>query len=109
MIEILQALVVGIPVLLISVSTLLWIDFIFTVKGKAFLKAHPKLKSFSGEVIILIATLLLFVACSPMSFDDSFINWWSISFLIGDVVILLVLGRFKPKFVLDWDNEDKGD
>ena len=109
MIEILQALVVGIPVLLISVSTLLWIDFIFTVKGKAFLNAHSKLKGFSGEVVILIATLLLFVACSPMSFDDSFINWWSISFLIGDVVILLVLGRFKPKFVLDWDNEDKGD
>ena len=109
MIEILKALVVGIPVFLISMSTLLWIDFIFTVKGKSFLKAHPKLKGFSGEVIILIATLLLFVACSPMSFDNSFINWWSISFLIGDVVILLVLGRFKPKFVLDWDNEDKGD
>ena len=109
MIEILQALVVGIPVLLISVSTLLWIDFIFTVKGKSFLKAHPKLKGFSGEVIILIATLLLFVACSPMSFDDSFINWWTISFLNVDVTILLVLGRFKPKFVLDWDNENKGD
>lgn len=109
MIEILQALVVGIPVLLISVSTLLWIDFIFTVKGKAFLKTHPKLKRFSGEAIIIIATLLLFVACSPMSFDDSFINWWTISFLIVDVTILLVLGRFKPKFVLDWDNEDKGD
>ena len=109
MIEILQALVVGIPVLLISVSTLLWIDFIFTVKGKAFLKTHPKLKRFSGEAIIIIATLLLFVACSPMSFDDSFINWWTISFLIVDVTILLVLGRFKPKFVLDWDTEDKGD
>ena len=109
MIAILKALVVGIPVLLISVSTLLWIDFIFTVKGKTFLKAHPKLKGFSGEVIIIIATLLLFVACSPMSFDDSFINWWTISFLIVDVTILLVLGRFKPKFILDWDNEDKGD